>query len=76
MPMYNPPAGAYGIDLDALILKAKAKRAEQDKLKKERQLIEFLQPEASQMPGVIDAGRNRATVGGVEVDVSAPQEVN
>ena len=76
MPMYNPPAGAAGIDLDALILKAKAKRAEQEKLKQDRLRIEGIQQEASQMPATIDPGRNRATVGGVEVDVSAPQEVN
>ena len=76
MPMFNPPVGASGVDLDALIAKARAKRAEQEQLKKDSLRIEGLQQAASQMPTTIDPGRNRATVGGVEVDVSAPQEVN
>lgn len=64
------------IDLDALIAKAKAKRAEQEQLKKESLRIEGLQQAASQMPGTVGGQTGTASVGGTPVNIMAPEHVN
>lgn len=64
------------VDLDALIAKARARKAETDKLKMVSQQLQAASASASEMPSTVGGEQSMATVAGRQFNVAPAQEVN
>lgn len=64
------------VDLDALIAKARARKAETDKLKMVGQQLQAASASASEMPSTVGGEQSMATVAGRQFNVAPAQEVN
>lgn len=64
------------IDLDELIIKAKAKRAEREALERQRTALQGASAAASEMPGTVGGQTATASIGGTPINIMAPEHVN
>lgn len=64
------------IDLDELIVKAKAKRAEREALERQRAAIQGASAAATEMPSTVGGQTGTASVGGTPINIMAPEQVN
>lgn len=64
------------VDLDELIAKAKARRAERQSLERSKAGLESLQQYTQQMPQTVGGSPSSAMVGGVQMNTSVPEQVN